>query len=157
MIELQIPGRGDIQLEYAVFDVNGTLAVDGQLIAGVEPLIAQLRVRLEVRLLTADTHGKQIEIDRLLLLTADRLQPGGHEREQKADYVRALDASKVVAIGNGGNDVDMLKSAALGIAVIGHEGAAFEALAVAAVVTHDIFDAIGLLLNPKRLIATLRR
>jgi soluble P-type ATPase len=43
MIELQIPGRGIIELEYAVFDVNGTLATDGQLIAGIEPLIAQLR------------------------------------------------------------------------------------------------------------------
>ena len=157
MIELQIPGRGIIELEYAVFDVNGTLAVDGQLIEGVEPLIAQLRDRLEVRLLTADTHGKQAEIDRQLEFTADRLQPGGHEREQKADYVRALGAHKVVAIGNGGNDVDMLKAAALGIAVIGHEGAAFETLAAADVVTYDVIDAIGLLLNPKRLVATLRR
>src|SRR5512139_2819409 len=157
MIELQIPGRGIIELDYAVFDVNGTLALDGQLLKGVEPLIAQLRGKLEVRLLTADTHGKQIEIDRLLRLTADRLKPGGHEREQKADYVRALGAQHAVAIGNGGNDVDMLKAAALGIAVIGHEGAAVEALAAADVVTHDIFDAIGLLLYPKRLIATLRR
>jgi P-type E1-E2 ATPase len=157
MIELQIPGRGSIELEYAVFDVNGTLAVDGQLIKGVEPLIAQLRDKLEVRLLTADTHGRQAEIDRVLGTTADRLQPGGHEREQKAEYVRALGASKVVAIGNGANDVDMLKVAALGIAVIGHEGAAFEVLSAADVVTHNIFDAIGLLLYPKRLIATLRR
>src|SRR5512141_675178 len=102
MIELQIPGRGIIQLEYAVFDVNGTLATDGQLIAGVEPLIAQLRDQVEVRLLTADTHGKQIEIDRQLNLIADRLKPGGHEREQKVDYVRALGAQHAVAIGNGG-------------------------------------------------------
>ena len=137
--------------------MNGTLAVDGQLIAGVEPLIAQLRGKLEVRLITADTHGKQAEIDRQLKFTADRLQPGGHEREQKADYVRAWAHDKVVAIGNGGNDVDMLKAAALGIAVIGHEGAAFEALSAADVATHNIFDAIGLLLYPKRLIATLRR
>src|SRR5512143_2255241 len=150
MIELTIPGRGLIGLEYAVFDVNGTLAVDGQLIAGVEPLIAQLRGKLEVRLLTADTHGRQAEIDRQLNLTADRLKPGGREREQKADYVRALGAHQVVAIGNGGNDVDMLQAAALGIAVIGHEGAAVEALAAADVVTHDVFDAIGLLLSPKR-------
>jgi len=157
MIELHIPGRGDIQLKYVVFDVNGTLATDGQLIAGIEPLIAQLRDRVEVRLLTADTHGKQIEIDRQLNLTADRLHPSGHEREQKADYVHALGAEQVVAIGNGGNDVDMLKMAAIGIAVIGHEGAAFEALSAADVITHDISDAIGLLLNPKRLIATLRR
>ena len=157
MIELQIPGRGILELEYAVFDVNGTLAVDGQLIAGVEPLIAQLRGKLEVRLLTADTHGKQVEIDRQLKFAADRLKPGGYEREQKADYVRSLEAHKVVAIGNGGNDVDMLRVAALGIAVIGHEGAAFEVLSAADVVTHNIFDAIGLLLYPKRLIATLRR
>ena len=157
MIELQIPGRGIIELDYAVFDVNGTLAVDGQLIKGVEPLIAQLRGKLEVRLLTADTHGKQAEVDRQLKFTADRLKPGGHEREQKADYIRALGAHKVVAIGNGANDVDMLKAAALGIAIIGHEGAAFEVLSAADVVTHNIFDAIGLLLYPKRLIATLRR
>ena len=157
MIELHIPGRGDIQLKYVVFDVNGTLATDGQLIEGVEAVIAQLRDRVEVHLLTADTHGKQVEIDRQLNLTADRLKPGGQEREQKADYVRALGESNVVAIGNGGNDVDMLNAAAIGIAVIGHEGAAFEALAAADVVTHDILDAIGLLLNPKRLTATLRR
>ncbi len=157
MIELQVPGRGIIELEYAVFDVNGTLAVDGQLIKGVEPLIAQLRGKLEVRLITADTHGRQAEIDRQLKFIADRLKPGGYEREQKADYVHALGAHKVVAIGNGGNDVDMLKVAALGIAVIGHEGAAFEVLAAADVVTHNIFDALGLLLYPKRLIATLRR
>ena len=156
MIDLHIPGRGDIQLQYAVFDVNGTLATGGQLVDGVKPLIAQLRERLEVRLITADTHSKQAEIDRGLGLAADRLQPG-HEREQKSDFVRALGAARVVAIGNGANDVDMLKTAALGIAVIGGEGAAFEALSAADVVTQNIFDAIGLLLTPKRMIATLRR
>jgi soluble P-type ATPase len=109
LIELHIPGRGIIELEYAVFDVNGTLAVDGQLIEGVEPLIAQLRGRLEVRLVTADTHGKQVEIDERLGFTADRLKPGGREREQKADHVRALGASRVVALGNGGNDVESLR------------------------------------------------
>jgi len=90
-------------------------------------------------------------------VTAERLKPGGHEREQKADYVRALGAPNVAAIGNGANDVDMLKAAALGIAVVGHEGTAYEALAAADVVTHNIFDAIELLLHSKRLIATLRR
>jgi P-type E1-E2 ATPase len=157
MIELHIPGRGILELHYAVFDVNGTLAVDGQLIAGVEPLIDQLRGKLEVRLLTADTHGKQAEIDGQLRLTADRLKPGGREREQKAAYVRALGAQQVVALGNGANDVDMLNTAALGIAVIGPEGTAYEVLAAADVVTHHIFDAIGLLLSPTRLIATLRQ
>ncbi len=157
MIELQIPGRGIIQLEHAVFDVNGTLATDGVLLDGVEERLAVLRGKLEVRLLTADTHGRQAEIDQVLRFTADRLKPGGHEREQKADYLRALGADKAVAIGNGANDVDMLKAAAIGIVVIGLEGAAREAIDAADIVVFNIHDAIDLLLNPKRLIATLRR
>jgi len=157
MIELHIPGRRIVQLEYAVFDVNGTLAVDGVLIREVAELIAVLRGKLDVRLITADTHGKQAEIDQQLKFTADRLKPGGHEREQKADYVRALDAEKVVAIGNGSNDVDMLKAAAIGICVLGPEGAASEAIASADVVVFDVIDAFDLLLVPKRLVATLRR
>ncbi len=43
MIELTIPSRGNIQLKYAVFDVNGTLAVDGALIDRVAEKIAALR------------------------------------------------------------------------------------------------------------------
>jgi len=156
MIDLQIPGRGLVQLEYAVFDVNGTLAVDGNLIEGIDHRIAMLRGKLEVRLITADTHGRQAEIDRQLKFSAERLQ-SGNERQQKASYVRRLGAPKVVAIGNGGNDVDMLKAAAIGIAVLGREGAASEAIAAADVVVFDIIDAIDMLLNPKRLIATLRR
>ena len=82
MIELHIPGRGDVQLSHAVFDVNGTLATDGVLIDGVADRIAQLSDRLTVHLLTADTHGKQFQIDRQLGLSAERLKPGGFEREQ---------------------------------------------------------------------------
>ena len=156
MIDLQIPGRGLVQLEYAIFDVNGTLAVDGNLIEGIDYRIAMLRGKLEVRLITADTHGRQSEIDRRLKFTAERLQ-SGNERQQKASYIWRLGAQKVAAIGNGGNDVDMLKAAAIGIAVLGREGAASEAIAAADVVVFDIIDAIDMLLNPKRLIATLRR
>ncbi len=156
MINLQIPGRGLIQLNYAVFDVNGTLAVDGALIDGVEVRIAQLRGKLEVRLITANTHGRQAEIDKRLKFTADLLSPGD-ERQQKANYVWRLGALNVVAIGNGGNDVEMLKAAAIGIAVMGREGTASEAIAAADIVAPNVIDAIDLLLNPKRLVATLRR
>jgi P-type E1-E2 ATPase len=156
MIELQIPGRGIVRLEYAVFDVNGTLAVDGVLLKGIEARIALLRGKLEVRLITADTHGRQSEIDKKLKFKADRLEHGD-ERQQKANYIWQLGAQQVVAIGNGNNDVEMLKAAEIGIVVIGREGAAREAIQAADVVVFDVLDAIDLLLNPKRLIATLRR
>ena len=66
MIELRIPGRGALQIEHLVTDVNGTLAIDGQLISGLKQRIASLRDRITVHLLTADTHGQQPLIDEQL-------------------------------------------------------------------------------------------
>ena len=156
MIELEIPGRGKIHLEHVVFDVNGTLAVDGRLLEGVAGKVGRLRERLQIHLLTADTHGRQDFIDVLLSLKAARLKPGG-EAGQKADFVRNLGAESVVAVGNGANDAEMLKAAAIGIAVIGGEGLAVEALQAADVVCRTAFDALDLLHSPRRLVATLRR
>lgn len=51
MIELTVPGRGVIKLEYLVSDVNGTIALDGQLIEGVAN---RLNDRLELHQLTVD-------------------------------------------------------------------------------------------------------
>ena len=42
MIRIDIPGRGLIELTDAVFDVNGTIAVDGVLIAGVAERLQRL-------------------------------------------------------------------------------------------------------------------
>jgi P-type E1-E2 ATPase len=156
MIEVDIPGRGQLALSHVVFDVNGTLAVDGRLIDGVAERLAALRERIEVHMITADTHGGQAAVDKQLGLTARRMTPGG-EREQKEALVRQLGASSVVAIGNGSNDAGMMQTAAVSIAVIGREGLSGEALVEADVVVTHILDAIDLLLMPKRLSATLRR
>jgi len=156
MIELDVPGWKTLRLEHAVFDVNGTLAVDGRLIDGVADRLAALRTRLQVHMLTADTHGGQAAIDRQLGLVAHRMTPGG-EREQKAAFVEQLGGSGVVSMGNGANDAGMLKASALSIAVLGREGASGETLAAADVVVTNIRDALDLLLLPKRLSATLRR
>ena len=156
MIELNIPGRGLIELEYLVCDVNGTLALDGQLLDGLIRPLTVLRDRLELHLLTADTHGKQAVIDRQLGLKAVRVGPG-EEARQKAEYVRRLGAERVVAIGQGANDAMMLKDAALGICVLSHEGAAVEALLAADLVLSDIFTAMDLLEKPLRIVASLRK
>jgi soluble P-type ATPase len=63
----------------------------------------------------------------------------------------------VVAIGNGANDAAMLSTAALGIAVLGPEGTARESIEAADVVVTSIEIGLDLLLNPRRLVATLRR
>ncbi len=153
MIELDIPGRGSYQLEHLVFDVNGTLAVDGILLEGVVERITALRAHLNIHLLTADTHGRQDVIDATLGLEAQRIGTSAG----KLRYVLDLGADRVVAIGNGANDVGMLRAAALGIAVLGPEGTAADAIDAADIVVPGIITALELLLNPRRIVATLRR
>lgn len=156
MIELNIPGRGRLQLEHLVCDVNGTLAVDGQLIEGLARALRNLRDRLELHLITADTHGRQATIDQQLGLRAVRLHPGD-EAGQKAEYVRHLGAAGVVALGQGANDAGMLKEAVLGICVLSKEATAVEALVAADLLAPDIFTALELLEKPLRIVTTLRR
>jgi P-type E1-E2 ATPase len=156
MIDLNIPGRGTMQLEHLVCDVNGTLALDGQLFERMPRILTSLRDRLTLHLLTADTRGQQQLIDRQLNIQAVRIAPG-NEAEQKADYVRKLGAEYVVAIGQGANDAEMLHSAAIGICIISPEGTAVETMLAADLVVPDIFSALELIEKPLRLIATLRK
>jgi len=156
MIELSIPGHGDFVLNHAVLDVNGTLATDGRLLKSVEPRLIALADKIELHLLTADTHGRQSEIDAQLKLVATRVQPG-NESGQKTEFVQSLGSESVVAIGNGANDIGMLKAAAIGIAVLGEEGLSVEAMLAADVLCPSIVDALDMLLIPQRLRATLRR
>jgi P-type E1-E2 ATPase len=156
MIELIIPGRGTLQLEHLVSDVNGTIAVDGTLQEGMSRSIKNLRDRLSVHLLTADTHGRQHVIDQQLGIEAVRVKPG-LESEQKATYIRRIGAERVVAIGQGANDAAMLKTAALGICVLSPEGTAVETLLSADLVVPNISTALQLLENPLRIVASLRK
>jgi len=156
MLTIDIPGHGLLELEHLVLDLNGTLAQDGEVLAGVAEAVTALGTELNVVLVTADTHGKADELVEPLGLAHVHIVQRGREAEGKLDIVDELGSHAVVAIGNGANDALMLKDAALGIAVIGGEGAAQAAVAGADVVVTSIDDALGLLLEPRRLIATLR-
>lgn len=156
MIELTIPGRGPLRLAHLVTDVNGTLALDGILLDGLAKRLGSLRDRLQIHLLTADTHGRQADIDELLKRKATRVQPG-NEAQAKAEFVRALGAETVVAIGQGANDAAMLKAAALGLCVLSNEGVAVETLLAADLLLPDIFAALDLLDKPLRIVASLRK
>ena len=156
MIKIEIPSRGVLEIEYLVMDVNGTIALDGKLIHGVADSLKRLQSHLTLQMITADTHGGQTQIDSILGLKAERLK-AGNEAEQKESFVRSLGAEKVIAMGNGANDALMLQAAAIGIAVMGEEGLAVEALSAADLVIADPIRALELIENPKRLIATLRK
>lgn len=139
-----------------MLDLNGTLGLDGRLLEGVAERLAALQSRLHPVILTADTHGGAAQVRAELGLEVVVLRPGGQEAVQKLEFVRGLEANHVVAVGNGANDILMLKECAVGICVLGPEGAATQALLEADVVVADVRHALDLLLNPKRLVATLR-
>lgn len=155
MLEITIPGRDTLRLKHLVLDYNGTLAIDGSLITGVQESLNRLTEKLVIHVITADTFGKAAEslkaVNCQLTILSNK-----NQQQQKADFVKKLGEQYTVAIGNGLNDALMLKQAALGLAVIQQEGAAVKTVQSADIAFNSITDALDLLLNPMRLKATLR-
>ena len=155
MITIDIPGHDPLNLSHLVLDYNGTIAVDGTLVPGVAETLNHLAQTLTIHVVTADTFGSAAA--NLKDITAELVQlPEGNQDIAKRDYIRKLNPSHTVAMGNGKNDQLMLKEAALGIAVILAEGAFSGTIIDADVICTDILSGLSLLSHPKRLMATLR-
>lgn len=152
-LAIHVAGHAELRLEHLLLDVNGTLTNRGALVDGVAERLAALAGTLEIHLLSADTFGTLAQVAGALGARA-RLVASG---EEKADVVGELGSARCAAIGNGANDAAMLHAAALGIVVIGPEGAAGGAVSSADVVCASILDALDLLLDERALAATLRR
>ena len=155
MIEITIPGFKHLRLRHLVLDYNGTLAVDGRMIDGVESRLVRLAEDLQVHGVTADTFGKTRAAVADINCTVQILS-SENQADAKRDYVRKLEAEETVCIGNGRNDRLMLQEAGLAIAVILAEGAHCASVTAADVVCTSIIDALDLLQNPLRMTATLR-
>ena len=151
-IALDLPGETPVRIRHLVCDFNGTLAEDGELVRGVAERLRALAPRLTIAVLTADTFGtaratlSQLDVDVHIVATG----------EDKARFVSRLRIEGVATIGNGRNDVAMLACATLGIAVLGREGLAGALVRHATVIVPSIADALDLLVEPRRLKATLR-
>jgi P-type E1-E2 ATPase len=155
MIEISIPAWGNMEIENIVLDLNGTIATDGIIPSEVKEKINSLSHGVKIYILTADTQGtaseESSEVKAELLKVSEE-----DSAEVKLRVMESLDPTRTVAIGNGNNDHLILKEAALGIAVLGDEGASVSAIKNADIIVKNISDALDLFLNPKRLIATLR-
>ena len=155
MVDLTIPGKGQCHFEHLVLDLNGTIALDGEIIEGVYSRLQQLGELLNISIITADTHGSAQRLKKSLPIKIYKIDMG-QEQAQKLELVRRLGEKSTVCIGNGANDVAMLRESGLGICVVGPEGASAEAMSSCDLVIADIKAALDLLLKPERLIATLR-
>jgi len=153
---IEIPHYKTLNLKHLVLDYNGTLAKDGTLIKETRPLLNALGEHYSLHVITSDTFGTvQAQLEGLDI-TVKILHSDDHTGE-KSNYIQALGAEQCIAVGNGSNDKLMLQNAMLGIALIGNEGCSTCTLKSSDVVCTNISDALELVLNPKRLIATLRQ
>jgi P-type E1-E2 ATPase len=155
LIEVNIPGRRKYRVNYLVLDLNGTIALDGSIIDGVEERLQALSKLVDISVVTADTLGRAQGLAKSLGVKIHKVD-AGEEKAQKLKFVKRLGSESTVSIGNGSNDVSMLKEAILGICVVGPEAASVEAVASCDLVAPNINAALDLLLKPARLIATLR-
>jgi soluble P-type ATPase len=155
LIDVTIPGFGRLALTEVVCDFNGTLARDGRLLEPARALLPLVAKVANIRVVTGNTFGSAREELRECACEVLLLGARSQARAKKA-LVERIGPERVVAIGNGRNDRLMLARAALGIAVIGDEGLAGEAAQASDIITRQIGDALELLLEPRRLIATLR-
>jgi soluble P-type ATPase len=156
MLRMEVPGRGEYSIAFLVLDMNGTIATDGRISGKVRDKINLLAKRLKVYILTADIRGDagaQLGRTQAELVRLDT----GEEAPQKEQFIKEIGPEKTIAVGNGYNDHLMVHEAALGIAVIGKEGAARETISNADVVVNEMVDALDLILKPLRHQATLRK
>ena len=155
-VKITIPHYKTLQIRHVVLDYNGTIAKDGQLKVEADSLLGALSETYKVHVITSDTFGTVQKQLKGFDLSVKVLSSDNHTLE-KAAYINALDSTFCAAVGNGNNDAEMIKCAALGIALVGDEGCCTHTLMSSDIVCNTIEDALELLLNEKRLIATLRR
>lgn len=155
MIKLDIPGYGDFAIQHLVLDYHGTLALDGSILLGVARALDTLAKYLQIHVLTDDSSDLTTS-DLTKLPVTLKILAQENQTQAKQEYITTLDATTVIAIGNGRNDRLMLKQAAVGIFLAQKEGGAVDALSHADVIAVNLLEAFDLILHPLRLAATLR-
>ncbi len=154
MKTIAVPTYGILELENVVLDLNGTLTASGDLIPGVLDCLQTLRAQgLKIYILSGDTRGT-------LAQTFEGFQGikaiATKTAQEKKAFVESIGPEHTVCVGNGNIDVEMFKVARLSFCTIQAEGATTNAVLHADIVVTHIKHAFEILLDPDKLIATLR-
>ena len=153
MISIQRPGQEPLEIDFILFDFEGTLASDRRVHPKAKDKINLLSKRAKIYILTKEENERAEEVLKKVNAEIVYLTEGASRK--KLDILRQLGASRTVAVGNGADDGPFMEEAGFGLCVIGKEGASSEAVRNADVVFTDILDALDFLLKPLRQKATL--
>jgi soluble P-type ATPase len=156
MVVIEIPGKGIVQIKNLLLDLNGTIATDGVIAPKIKRMINTLSQKLSIFILSADTQGNLEKSTKGIKGQVIRI-PARNSTKGKKKFLQHVEPSKTAVIGNGYNDLFILKEVRLGIVVMGKEGVSVGALLNSDMAVKDIADALDLFVNPLRIKATLRR
>lgn len=154
MIRIEIPGREALEISHIVLDYNGTIAVDGLLVPGLDAPIEALSKLVDIHVLTADTYGTVRAQCAHLPLTVHTF-PRPDAGSCKEEIVKGLSGG-VACYGNGFNDIPMFDAADLAVAVLLEEGMCAQLLPHADIFVRSIHDGLDLFLKPDHIRADLR-
>lgn len=152
-MEILIPNNGNLNIENILLDLNGTLAVGGNLIEGVKERVGELRDIYKLILLSGNTRGGADQLASELGIQFIETKTGAEKQQVAKD----LDPITCAAIGNGLIDLELIETAHLGIVTMQGEGVHIKTLLAADIVVPSVNDALDLFIDRNRLIATLRR
>ncbi len=147
-------GVGEIELTTIILDLNGTIALNGQIVDGVEDRVKKLKeLGYEIHLFTGDQRGNaalqaaRLGIEVQVATTSD----------EKEKLTVKLDTEKTVAIGNARIDIGTFKPCKLRIGTLQSEGIHVGILEHIDVLVPSIIDALDLLINESSFNATMRK
>jgi len=153
---INVPETGKYEIENIVFDYNGTIAINGEIISGVLEKIVKLTELFNVTIITADTFNT---VRKAFKGTNVNIHVIDNENGtiQKKEFIKNIGSNKTIALGNGRNDQLMLKEAIISIAILNDEGVSLKALNNADFLLKDINHFFEMIEEPKKLIAILRK
>lgn len=154
MILIERPGREALEIDHLLIDFEGTLAMDRRVHPKAKDKINLLSKRLKIYIFAKEEKERVEEVLRRVRAEILFLNKG-ESSKQKLELLQGLGSFRTAAIGNGMDDLPMMKEAALAIAVLGKEGASGALIQTAHLVFTDVIDALDFLLKPLRQRATL--
>jgi len=154
MIYIQQPGQEPLEIDFILFDFEGTLASDRRVHPKAKDKINLLSKRTKIYILTKEENERVEEILKKVDAEIVHLTEG-ESSARKMDFLRRLGATRTVVVGNGADDGLVMEEAGFSLCIIGKEGASSGAIKNAHVVFTDILDALDFLLKPLRQKATL--
>ena len=152
-MEIPIPNNGTLRIENILLDLNGTLAVGGNIIEGVRERVGILREEYRLILLSGNTRGGADLLAKEFGIQFIETKTGIDKKKVAED----LDPIKCAAIGNGLIDLELIQAAHLGIVTMQGEGVHTKTLLAADIVVPSVNDALDFFIDRNRLIATLRK